>query len=53
MKCQKYYISFISYARGNIAIISKQYPEWNVKFRLRKIGRGRLYYYCIKDELFY
>ena len=48
-----HYISFIAFVRGDSAIISKQYPEWNMEFRLRKRGRGRLYYYCIKDGLFY
>ena len=44
---KNHYISFIAFVRGDSAIISKQYPEWNMEFRLRKRGRGRLYYYCI------
>jgi len=50
---KEHYISFVAYVRGDRAIISKQYPEWNMEFRLHKRGRGRLYYYCINDGLFY
>jgi len=50
---KEHYISFIAYVKGDTAIIVKQYPEWNMQFRFRKRGRGRLYYYCTKDGLFY
>lgn len=48
-----HYISFVAYVRGDRALIVKQYPEWNMQFRLRKQGHGRLYFYCTKDGLFY
>ena len=50
---KEHYISFIAYVKGDTALIVKQYPEWNMQFRFRKRGRGRLYYYCTKDGLFY
>ncbi|MGL5693073.1 MAG: helix-turn-helix domain-containing protein [Peptostreptococcaceae bacterium] len=50
---KEHYISFIAYVRGDRALIVKQYPEWNMEFRFRKQGRGRLYYYCTNDGLFY
>ena len=50
---KEHYISFVSYVRGDRALIIKQYPEWNLEFRFRKQGHGRLYFYCIKDGLFY
>jgi DNA-binding XRE family transcriptional regulator/desulfoferrodoxin (superoxide reductase-like protein) len=50
---KEHYISFIAYVRGDRALIVKQYPEWNLEFRLRKQGHGKLYFYCIKDGLFY
>lgn len=50
---KEHYISFVAYVRGDRALIVKQYPEWNMEFRFRKQGRGRLYYYCTKDGLFY
>ncbi len=48
-----HYISFVAYVRGDRSLIVKQYPEWNLEFRLRKQGRGKLYFYCTKDGLFY
>ena len=48
-----HYISFIAYVRGDRALIVKQYPEWNMQFRFRKQGHGRLYYYCTNDGLYY
>lgn len=48
-----HYISFIAYVRGDRALIVKQYPEWNMQFRFRKQGHGKLYFYCTSDGLFY
>ncbi|CEK36915.1 helix-turn-helix domain-containing protein [Paraclostridium sordellii] len=50
---KEHYISFLAYVRGDRVIIVKQYPEWNLEFRLRKRGHGRLYFYCTNDGLFY
>ncbi|WP_130805384.1 helix-turn-helix domain-containing protein [Senegalia massiliensis] len=50
---KEHYISFIAYVRGDRALVVKQYPEWNMEFRFRKQGHGRLYFYCINDGLFY
>lgn len=50
---KEHYISFIAYVRGDRAVIVKQYPEWNMEFRFRKQGHGRLYFYCTNDGLFY
>lgn len=48
-----HYISFTAYLRGDRVLILKQYPEWNLGFRLRKQGHGRLFFYCTNDGLFY
>lgn len=50
---KEHYISFVAYVKGERATIVKQYPEWNMEFRLNKKGRGRLYFYCTNDGLFY
>ncbi len=50
---KEHYISFVAYVRGDRALIVKQYPEWNLEFRLRKQGRGKLYFYCTNDGLYY
>lgn len=49
---KKHYISFIAYVRGDRVLIVKQYPEWNLGFRLRKQSHGRLFFYCTNDGLF-
>lgn len=48
-----HYISFVAYVKGDRVLIVKQYPEWDLQFRLRKQGTGRLFYYCTKDGLYY
>ncbi|MGL6107853.1 helix-turn-helix domain-containing protein [Romboutsia sp.] len=50
---KEHYISFIAYVRGDRALIVKQYPEWDMQFRFHKQGRGRLYFYCTNDGLYY
>ena len=50
---KEHYISFLAYVKGDRALIVKQYPEWNMEFRFRKQGHGRLYFYCTRDGLFY
>lgn len=50
---KEHYISFVAYVKGDRALIVKQYPEWDMSFRLPKQGHGKLYFYCTKDGLFY
>ena len=50
---KEHYISFVAYVKGDRALITKQYPEWNMQFRFRKSGHGKLYFYCINHGLFY
>lgn len=50
---KEHYISFIAYVRGDRVLIVKQYPEWNLGFRFRKQGHGRLYFYCSNHGLFH
>ena len=50
---KEHYISFVAYVKGDRALIMKQYPEWNMQFRFRKSGHGKLYFYCTKHGLFY
>lgn len=50
---KEHYISFVAYVKGDRAFITKQYPEWNMQFRFRKSGHGKLYFYCTNHGLFY
>ena len=50
---KEHYISFVAYVKGDRALITKQYPEWNIQFRFRKSGHGKLYFYCVNHGLFY
>ena len=50
---KEHYISFIAYVKGDRALITKQYPEWDMQFRFRKSGHGKLYFYCTNHGLFY
>ena len=50
---KEHYISFVAYVKGDRALILKQYPEWNMQFRFRKSGHGKLYFYCVNHGLFY
>lgn len=50
---KEHYISFAAYVKGDRAFIINQYPEWNLQFRFKKQGHGKLYYYCTEHGLFY
>ena len=50
---KEHYISFVAHVKGDRVQIVKQYPEWNMQFRLNQVGRGKLYFYCINHGLFY
>ncbi len=50
---KEHYISFVAYVKGDRALIMKQYPEWNMQFRFRKSGHGKIYFYCTTHGLFY
>ena len=50
---KEHYISFVAYVKGDRALIVKQYPEWDMQFRLHKLGRGKLYFYCTNHGLYY
>lgn len=50
---KEHYISFVAYVKGDRVLITKQYPEWNMQFRFRKSGHGKLYFYCTDHGLFY
>ena len=50
---KEHYISFVAYVKGDRALILKQYPEWNMQFRFRKSGHGKLYHYCTNHGLYY
>ncbi|MEF9935157.1 MAG: helix-turn-helix domain-containing protein [Clostridium sp.] len=50
---KEHYIGFVAYVKGDSCFLIKQYPEWNLSVRIRKQGRGRLYYYCVNHGLFY
>ncbi|MDB8805238.1 helix-turn-helix domain-containing protein [Romboutsia sp. 1001216sp1] len=50
---KEHYISFVAHVKGDRVQIVKQYPEWNMQFRLNQNGRGKLYFYCKEHGLFY
>lgn len=50
---KEHYLSFAAYVTGDRVSLIKQYPEWNMQFRLPKQGHGKLYFYCSKHGLFY
>ena len=50
---KEHYITFLAHVKGDRVQIVKQYPEWNMQFRLNQVGRGKLYFYCINHGLFY
>ncbi|WP_312202136.1 helix-turn-helix domain-containing protein [Anaerospora hongkongensis] len=50
---KEHYLSFAAYVTGDRVSLIKQYPEWNMQFRLPKQGHGKLYFHCSKHGLFY
>ncbi len=50
---KEHYLSFAAYVTGDRVSLIKQYPEWNMQFRLPKQGYGKLYFHCSKHGLFY
>ena len=48
-----HYISFVAYVTSDTVFMIKQYPEWNLQFRLHKLGHGKIYFHCLKHGLFY
>lgn len=50
---KEHYISFVASVTGDKVFIVKQYPEWDLQFRLGKLGHGKLYFYCSNHGLFY
>lgn len=50
---KEHYISFVAYVNGNMAILCKQYPEWNLQLTLPLYRSGRLVWYCTKCGLLY
>ena len=50
---KEHYITFVAHVKGDRVQIVKQYPEWDMQFRLNQVGRGKLYFYCINHGLFY
>ena len=49
---KQHYISFIAYVRFDRCELVKMYPEQNAEARFLNRGKGMIYIYCNKDELF-
>lgn len=47
------YIYFIAYVTGDKLFFTKLYPEMNVEVRFKNVGHGIIYYFSIKEGLFY
>ena len=50
---KEHFISFVAFVNDSTAILSKQYPEWNLQVTLPRIRFGRLVWYCTQHGLFY
>lgn len=50
---KEHYISFVAYIVDSIAMIFKQYPEWNLQVTLPPFRMGTLIWYCNKCGLLY
>ena len=50
---KEHYISFAAYVSGSSLMMFRQYPEWNLQFRLPLFRTGRLVWYCTKCGLLY
>lgn len=50
---KEHYISFAAYVNGNSVMIFKQYPEWDLQFRMPLFRSGRLVWYCTKCGMMY
>lgn len=50
---KEHYVMFTAYIVEDTIIMKKQYPEWQLQFRIPKRKYGRVYYYCKKHGLFY
>ena len=48
-----HYITFVSFVNDSIAIMFKQYPEWNLQCTLPRYRAGRLIWYCTQCGLQY
>ena len=49
---KQHFISFVAYVTSDRMQLVKLYPEGNAETRIRKRGRGYLYYYCNRHGLF-
>lgn len=50
---KEHYISIVAYVNGNMAILCKQYPEWNLQANLPLCRSGKLVWYCNRCGLLY
>lgn len=50
---KEHYISFAAYQSDSCLMMSRQYPEWSLQFRMPLFRSGRLVWYCNKCGLLY
>ena len=50
---KEHYITFVALITTDTLILKKQYPEWDLRARIPRIGHGRIVWHCSKDGLFY
>lgn len=50
---KNHYLTFVAFVTGDTLLMSKQYPEWQMQFRMPKRKHGKLYFCCKKHGLFY
>ena len=48
-----HYISFVAFVSGDMVMIRKLYPEWNVQIRIPVFAHGKLVWYCTQHGAFY
>ena len=50
---KEHYISFAAYINDSTVMLFKQYPEWEMQFRMPLCRSGRLVWYCTECGLLY
>lgn len=50
---KEHYIDFVAFVNGDMLILRKQYPEWDLSTRIPRLAYGKLIWHCTNHGLFY
>lgn len=50
---REHHIAFVAFLTGDLLILKKLYPEWNLQVRIPDIGHGMLVWFCTRHGLYY